>query len=264
MYVPFLSTLKITALSQAPPVRPFRGVCPSVFCILWPSWCHALAHLTLCSIHPSIPLDAGRPTGLPCCAGRAARERRGCKSSPAAWIYRDCPPGFLFASGTAPRSHSTETGCYYEAGGLREAGSWRDPSPLPHGRRSPHTHGHDQLASLRVGPSSWPRQWGCGEARAHLFEARIPKMPTKRSPSRLLLPLRWPRWPPARLYIWETYCGMHGMHLHRPQRKTRAAAPPACVRPRHAKLWAGQWFFQELRWAKCFPRCIRLVSCPAL
>lgn len=78
--------------------------------------------------------------------------------------------------------------------GCGKAGFWTDPSPLPHGRRSPHTHGHDQPASLQAcgwGPSSWPRQWGCGEARAHLFEASIPKMPTELLTEQALLPPRW-------------------------------------------------------------------------
>lgn len=91
--------------------------------------------------------------------------------------------------------------------GCGRAGFWTDPS-LPHGRRSPHTHGHDQLASLRVGPSSWPRQWGCGEARARLFEARIPKNAHKMLTEQALLPLRWPS---ARVYSPADllYCGMH-------------------------------------------------------
>lgn len=79
-------------------------------------------------------------------------------------------------------------------------------------------HTHTATTSLLAcgwGPSSWPRQWGCGEARAHLFEAgpaSIPKMPTKLLTEQALLPLRWSS---AGVGSQQIYCGMHSMYLHR-------------------------------------------------
>lgn len=218
----------------APPVRPAESA-RIVFCLFWPSWCHALAHLTLSPIHPSL-LNARRPTGPSCCARRGThreRDRRGCGLNLAAWIYRDSPSGFLFVSGTAPWSHSTESGCYYEAGGLREAGFWTDPSPSPRATEPTHTRPRPACkpASLRVGTSSWPRQWGCGEARAHLFEARIPKMPTKLLTEQALVPLRWPS---AGVYSQQIYCGMHSMYLEPSQassEQTRCCCCSCCSTP---------------------------------
>ena len=177
---------------------PSRGEYPNIFCLF-------LALLVPCArsldpfLHPSL-FNARRRTGLSCHAGRVHRERDEVASwSLAASIYRDSPSGFLIVSGHGDPGHiprnlvaiTKPVGC-----GKRASG--RTHHLFPTGRGA-HTHTRprpaSQPASLRVGTSSWPRQWGCGEARAHLFELRrqsSQKMPAKCSPNRLLLPLRWP------------------------------------------------------------------------
>lgn len=201
----------------APPVRPAESAR-----IVFLSF---LAFLVPCARsldpfpHPSIPPQCKATDWAVMLRGKGThreRDRRGCGLNLAAWIYRDSPSGFLFVSGTAPWSHSTEFGCYYEAGGLREAGFWTDPSPSPRATEPTHTRPRPACkpASLRVGTSSWPRQWGCGEARAHLFEARIPKMPTKLLTEQALVPLRWPS---AGVYSQQIYCGVHSMYLEHSQ-----------------------------------------------
>lgn len=187
-------------------------------------------------LHPSLSMQVDR---LGCHAVQQGQRERGReREEVASWILprgstATLPQGSYSFPGTAPWSHSTESGCYYEAGGLREAGFWTDPSPLPHGRRSPHTHGHDQPASLQA--CGWDPRRGqdngvVGRREPTCLKPEFQRCPQNCSPNRLccrfvgLLPVSTPR---------KIHCGMHSMYLSsQASEHTRAApAPPACVRP---------------------------------
>lgn len=190
--------------------------------------------------HPSIPPQCKATDWAVVLRGNGhthrERDRRGCGLNLAAWIYRDSPSGFLFVSGTAPWSHSTESGCYYEAGGLREAGFWTDPSPSPRATEPTHTRPRPacNLLACGWGPRRGQDNGVVGRHEPTCLKPEFQKCPQNCSPNRLwcrfvgLLPVSTP----SRSTVACTVCISS---IHRLQSRLVAAAAPAapllCVRP---------------------------------